>query len=147
MARYAGGARTTNAPTATLPGLSLYSIASIELFVVQVEVYNTTTTACAVSLAAFTSAGTPGTGLTEAKHNPNTPTPNGTLFQSHTSTPPTLAFDALESAEVGAAIGAGVIWTFHDKPIIVQPGTANGIGILCPVGTGQICRVHFIWDE
>ena len=147
MGRYSCSARTTNAPTSTLPGLSLYAIANVELFVLEVSVYNTTTTACAVSLCSFTTAGTQGTGLTEAKQNPNSVTPSGTGFQSHTGTAPTIGSDRIKAAEIAAAVGAGVVWSFIDEPLNIPQGTANGIGILCPVGTGQIVTVEFVWRE
>ena len=55
--------------------------------------------------------------------------------------------DTLRQASLAAAIGSGVIWTFGDSGIVVPPGTANGIGIICPTGTGQILDYYFDWDE
>lgn len=138
-------ARTTNAPTATLPGASVYSIASRPIYIVEVGCFNTTTSACTVSLARFTTAGTPGSGLTELAEDSEI-TPAATGFQSHTSTPPTLAGEYVR-ASLGAAIGAGVIWTFGGKGIRIPAGTANGAGILCPSGTGQIVDMYIVWEE
>ena len=50
-------------------------------------------------------------------------------------------------ASIGAAIGAGVIWTFGDSGILIAVGTAKGVGIICPTGTGQIFDYYIDWDE
>lgn len=46
-----------------------------------------------------------------------------------------------------AAIGGAMIWTFGDTGLIIPAGTANGIGVICPVGTGQILDYYIDWDE
>lgn len=138
-------ARTTNAPTATLPGMTVYGIASRPIYIVEVGCFNTVATACTVSLARFSSAGTQGSGLTEMSEDPEI-TPAATGFQSSTSTPPTLVGEYVR-ASLGAAIGAGVIWTFGGKGLRVPAGTGNGVGILCPSGTGQIVDAYVVWEE
>jgi hypothetical protein len=40
-----------------------------------------------------------------------------------------------------------VIWTFGDSGIRIVLGTANGLGVSCPTGTGQLCDLYFVWDE
>jgi hypothetical protein len=30
---------------------------------------------------------------------------------------------------------------------VIQPGTANGVGIIIPTGTGQVLDYYFDWDE
>jgi hypothetical protein len=30
---------------------------------------------------------------------------------------------------------------------LISAGTANGVGIICPTGTGQILDYYFDWDE
>jgi len=50
-------------------------------------------------------------------------------------------------ASLGAAVGAGVIWTFGDQGIRIEPGTANGFGIVVENGSGQACQIYFVWDE
>src|SRR6266508_2525260 len=97
-----GGGRITTAATATLPAGSLYAIAARPLYVVEVGVFNTTTTSTSVALARFSTAGTPG---------------------------------------------AGVIFTFGGKGLRVPAGTANGVGLYVPNGTGQIWDFYYAWDE
>ena len=148
MGRFSVSNRTTNAPTSTLPGASLYAIANVNLRVVEIGVFNTSTTACAVSVNRLDSAGTQGSGLTEGYIGDPASGVSilGTAFQSHTSTPPTLG-EELIRASLGAAIGAGMVWTFDTVPILIPAGTANGIGLICPTGTGQILDFYFVWDE
>jgi len=146
MARASASFRMTNAPTNLLPGASLYSVASIRLHLREVQVYNTTTTACGIALIRLTTAGTQGAAITEAKYDADQPTIQGTAFNSHTSTGPTIT-DELARGDLGAAIGSGVIWTFDVDPIRIPPGTANGVGLITPTGTGQVCDVVFVWEE
>jgi hypothetical protein len=125
MARYSISGRTGAAPSSTLPGVSLYAISAVTLYVAEIHLYNT--------------------GLTEAKHDPHSVAASGTGFANH-SVGPTVS-DELMRASIGAAIGAGVIWTFDAKPIRIEDGTGNGIGILTPTGTGQVLDYTIIWDE
>lgn len=144
--RAAGAARMTSAPTATLPGISLYSVASRPLYVYEVEIYNTTAVACEVALVRLTTAGTVGAAVTVEGPFDSDEALDGAMFQAHSSTPPTFT-TVFRQAMLGAAIGAGAIWTFDAQPIRIPAGTANGVGILCLNGTGQICDVSFDWDQ
>src|SRR4030095_14125856 len=140
-----GGGRITTAATATLPARSLYPIANRPLYVVECGVFNTTATQTNVALGRFTTAGTPGAGFTELSEDPEI-TPVGTLFDSHTSTAPTLA-GAIVRGDLGAAIGAGIVWSFGSRGIVIPQGTGNGVGLYVPNGTGQIWDFYFAWDE
>lgn len=140
-----GGGRITTAATATLPAGSLYAIASRPLWIYEVGVFNTTTTATTVGLARFNTAGTPGAGYTEMSED-NEYTPVATLFDSHTSTAPTLVGTYVRGI-LGAAAGSAIIWTFGAKGLEVPAGTANGVGLLVPTGTGQIWDFYMVWEE
>lgn len=141
--RCAASFRTTNAPSATLPGGSLYAIAGVPLRVFEISVFNTTTTACSLQIVRLTSAGTVGAAITETPFDPER-TNQATAFNSHTGAP-TLG-GVIRSFPIGAAIGAGAVFTFDAEPIRIAAGTANGIGVVA-VGTGQILDVNFDWDE
>ena len=145
MSRYSVGARSAGAGSATLPLLSLYATAAVGGRVREIGVFNTTTAAVAVALCRLTTTGTQGAGLTEAAHDPASPAPAMTAFNTHTAAP-TLA-DLGYRTVLGAAIGAGVIWTFGDEGLVIPVGVAQGIGIYIPTGTGQICDIYFVWDE
>jgi hypothetical protein len=144
MARYMGGALSAGAGSTTLPLMSLYAIASNGCALREVGVFNTTATGVAVKMARFSTAGTQGSSITIAKYNTNR-TAQMTMFQTHAVAPTTT--DAGYRAQLGAAVGAGVIWTFGDSGIIIEPGTANGLGVVIENGTGQVCQVYFVWDE
>lgn len=145
MPRYSFGMRGTVAGTSARAMMSLFGIANIGCRLREVGVFNTTTTALAVALVRFTNATNVGAGQTEGEYDENAPAPSCTIFAGHTGDGGT--GQVLMQASLGAAIGAGVIWTFGDTGIIIQPGTANGIGVTVPTDTGQICDLYFIWDE
>jgi hypothetical protein len=140
-----GSGRITTAATNLLPAGSLYAIANRPVYVLECGVFNTTVTATNVALARLTTAGTPGAGFTELSEDPDI-TPVATLFDSHTSTGPTIA-GAIVRGDLGAAIGAGIIWTFGGKGIVIPQGTGNGVGLYVPNGTGQIWDFYFAWEE
>lgn len=145
MARYSIAGRSTVAGTSLRAVASLFAIASRTMKLREVGVFNTTSTAVAVALVRFTNATGVGAGLTEVAYDEAGPAPNGTGFAGHTADG--AVGSPLRQASLGAAIGSGVIWTFGDTGIIVAAGTANGIGIICPTGTGQILDYYFDWDE
>ena len=145
MPRYSIAGRSTVVGTAVRAMASLYAIAAVGGKIREVGVFNTTTTALAVALVRFTNATNVGAGLTEAEYDENAPAPSCTGFAGHTGDG--AVGQVIRQASIGAAIGAGVIWTFGDTGLIIQVGTANGIGISCPTGTGQICDYYIDWDE
>jgi len=146
MARYSVGDRSTGAGSTTLPTASLYASANVAPKIREVGVFNTTTTSVAICLRRLTTAGTQGTGLTELEYDPASPDPVTTGFQTHT-VGPTISTGYIRIAPLGAAVGAGVIWTFGDTGLVIPAGTGNGIGICVYTGTGQILDFYFDWDE
>lgn len=145
MPRFSVSGRATVASTAAR-GTSLYNIASLcSPKVVEVGVFNTTATAFVASLTRLTATGTQGAGLTETKHDANGPAADATGFACHTAD--ATASDEIVRASIAAAIGGGMVWTFGAGGISIPAGTANGLGILCPTGTGQIYDYYIVWDE
>jgi len=145
MPRYTASARTAALPTAAR-GPSLYNIASLcSPKIREIAVYNTTTTAVAVSVNRLTAAGTQGADITEAKHDANGPAADATAKQTHTAD--ATAGEEICRCSLGAAIGAGMVWTFGDTGLVIPAGTANGIGILLPVGTAQHLDFVITFDE
>lgn len=144
MPRCSVGNRTAAVPTAAR-GPSLYAAAaSGQLVVREIGAFNTTTTACAISVGIATSAGTQGTGLTEVNESDPTHTILGTGFQTHTAD---ATLTNTRFASLGAGIGNGIVWTFGDNGLIIPEGTANGVVITCHTGTGQHLDFYFVWDE
>jgi hypothetical protein len=109
-----------------------------------VGVFNTTTTACTAAAARATGAGTQAGAVTEMSEDEGI-TPVATAFTSQ-SADATIAAIATQ-ASLGAAIGAGVIWTFGGKGIHIPAGTGNGCVLTCPTGTGQFEDFYFGWEE
>lgn len=145
MARYSAGG-LTSAGSTTLPIISLYSAAAVGGKIREIGLTNTTATAVALKLVRLTTAGTQGANLVEGKHDPDSAAASSTAVGTHTVAP-TLGDDLGYRATLGAAIGAGVIWTFGDAGLRIPVGTANGIGVIVENGTGQACQAYITWDE
>lgn len=143
MARFAISGRATIAGTSALPLVSLYAVAGVRPTVVEIGVWNTTSTALVVAVNRLTTAGTQGAGLTEVQEDSPDHTALATGFAGHT-VGPTIGGE-IRRATLGAAVGSGVIWTFKD--VEIPAGTANGLGLIIPSGTGQILDYHIVWDE
>lgn len=150
MARYMAGAKTTDGGTVisggnAQPAFSLYNIASRQFKAREYGLFNTTNTAFDALLVRATSAGTQGTAIVEAKYDSESADPFATAFNSHTAD--AAVVDHGYRGSLGAAIGAGIIWTFGDTGLKVAAGTANGIGHTVENGTGQITQAYIVWDE
>lgn len=142
--RHSVAGRSTVAGTPLRAIASLFATATVGAKLREVGVFNTTATAVAVSLVRFTNATGVGAGLTEADYDAASPA-IATGFAGHTADG--AVGQVFRQAVLGAQVGSGIIWTFGDSGLIIPVGTANGIGIICPVGTGQICDFYIDWDE
>ena len=146
MPRFSASARSSVAST-SLRGPSLYAPASLSRPKIrEIGVFNTTATAVVVNVQRLTARGTPGTGITAAKHEAGSAAAGCTPYQTHTAD--ATAGDEIVRATLGAAVGSGMVWTFGDYGLIIPDGANTaGIGLLCPVGTGQILDFYIVWDE
>jgi hypothetical protein len=145
MARFSAGVKT-GVGTTTLPFAALASGASVGFRLREVGISNTTNTAQDIKLVRLTTAGTPGSSQTETRHDPSSATAGCSFNTTYTSTGPTLE-DLGYRFSLGAAIGAGVIWTFGDAGIVSLVGAANGVGVVVENGTGLACQIYMVWDE
>lgn len=149
MARFRSAWRTTGAGSTTLPIGGLMSVAGCRPRLVQVGVFNTTATACAVALRRVTAAGT--SGATQSVVYETDPSQTALATPKDTWTvAPTFVSGNLEVASLGAAIGSGVIWTYGgagSTGLVIPNTTGDGIVISVLTGTGQICDVTWVWDE
>jgi len=123
---------------------SLFATATVGAKVREIGVSNTTAVALCVGVVRFTNATGVGAGLTEADYDQANPA-IATGFAGHTADG--TVGQVFRQASLGAAIGMGVVFTFGDSGLLIPVGTANGIGITCPTGTGQICDFWIDWDE
>lgn len=142
MARCAVAGRTSAVPT-SVRGPSVYATTGVKPRIVEIHVFNTTTTACAVAVNRASATGTQGAGLTEICEDDDVHTIVATGFNTHTADATVGA--AIRQASLGAAIGAGVIFTFKD--LVLDNATTAGIVITCPTGTGQHLDFAIVWDE
>jgi hypothetical protein len=140
----ASGRGVTNLPTAAR-GPNLYCSADGGLRLREVGVFNTTTTGFVVGVGIATALGTVAGAATEFCEDDPGHTVLGIVNTSH-SADATIAAVARQ-ASVGAAIGAGVIFTFGDNGLYRPEGTGNGVVLTCPTGTAQFFDFYFVWDE
>jgi hypothetical protein len=111
MARFSAAWRTTGAGSTTLPLAGLMSVATCRPRLVEVGVFNTTATACAVALRRVTAAGTSGATQSVVYESDSSQGALATPKDTWTVAP-TFSTGNLRVASLGAAIGSGVIWTF-----------------------------------
>ena len=142
--RHSIAGRATVVGTTLRAGASLFAIAAVGGKVREIGITNTTAVAFAAAVCRFTNATGVGAGLTEVDYDAANPA-QCTGFAGHTADGAVGA--NLRYASIGAAIGAGIVWTFGDSGLLIAVGTANGIGIICPTGTGQIFDYWIDWDE
>jgi hypothetical protein len=146
MARCAGGGRTVTTVPDPDQGPNLYATAaSGALTLREVGIFNTTTTAFAAALVRCTTAGTVGAAVTEENVDDPSHTILGVVAGVHSAG--ATVGGPIRQASIGAAIGAGIIWTFGDLGLYIPEGTANGVAITCPTGTGQHFDYYFEWTE
>lgn len=142
--RHSIAGRSTVVGTTVRAGASLFATASVGAKLREVGITNTTSTAFAAALCRFTNATGVGAALTEVDYDPASPA-IATGFAGHTADGAVGA--NFRYGSIGAAVGAGMVWTFGDSGMLIPVGTANGIGIICPTGTGQIFDYWIDWDE
>lgn len=144
MPTYAAGGLTTAGST-TLPIAALVGGTTSHARITEIGVFNTTATAVAVKLVRLSTAGTPGATLTSAALESEAPASIALLKNTYTVT--ATMTDLGYRAQLGAAVGSGVVWTFPG-PGITVPNVANaGVGVVVENGTGQACQIYFAWQE
>lgn len=138
--------RSTVAGTTLRAVASVFSTATKGFRLREAGAFNTTSTAVVISLVRFSNATGVGAGLTEVQWDvEHDPVPLATGFAGHTGDG--AVGSPIRQAVLGAVVGSGVIWTFGDSGFCINIGTANGVGIICPTGTGQILDYYFDWEE
>lgn len=150
MARFAASL-TTSAGSTTLPICALVGGTGAVIRVIEIGVWNTTTTAVGLQMVRLSTAGTPGTAATSRLLNQSdAQTPVGALRNTYTSTAPTTADLGMKFA-LGASIGSGVVLNFNDYELSIATTASSAIGFVTDAGvntgTGQACYVYFRWIE
>lgn len=146
MSRFASGGLTTAGST-TLPLSSLYGSASGRIFITEIGIFNTTSTAVALKLVRLTTAGTRPTAWTSAPVSlEDAAAAVGLAYGTHTVAP-TLGADLGYRCVLGAAVGSGVVWTFPDRVLTITATANAGIGLIVENGTGQAVQAYWAWGE
>lgn len=146
MAKFTISGRTTIVGTSALPNVSLYATAGVRPRIIEVQLYNTSTTAVEIALMRLTTTGTQGAGLTENSEDYPEHTAIATAFAGHT-VGPTLGAEICRG-RLGAADGSAIFWTWSDiNPLMIASATTNGIGVTVPTGTGQTLIYVIKWLE
>lgn len=145
MSRFSVAGRSTVAGTTLRAVASLFATTAVRPRIVEIGVFNTTATALAVSVVRFTNATGVGTGLTEVAMDDTPHVAIATGFAGHTADGG--VGGTVRQASLGAAIGSGIIWTFGDVGLVLPNSTADGVGVICPTGTGQILDYYIEWIE
>ena len=145
MARCAAAGRGVTTVPDPDQGPNLYCSADGYIRIREIGVFNTTATAFSVGVGIATTAGTQAGALTEICEEDAAYTVKATGFTSQSAGATITAL--VRQASIGAAIGAGVIWTFGENGLYRPEGTGNGVVLTCPAGTGQFFDFYFVWDE
>ncbi len=148
MPRFAAGAKT-GAGSTILPLISIFSSTTNQVSIREIGVFNTTVTAFDIRLCRTVNGpGTVGAALTKTPLDNPLAVPGALVFTTQTAGTVTLV-DAGYRASIGAAIGAGVIWTFGAEGVelAAAAGTVNGAMVVIENGTGQAAQAYVVWDE
>jgi hypothetical protein len=143
MARYELGI-LTSAASAGAAYANLAAGATYPLRLLEVGVWNTTTTACDASIARATANGTASTSASGVDEQTGDAASTG-VVASAWSVAPTLSTSYMRRGKLAAAIGSGYIWSWVYPGIFIPVST--GLALINATGTGQICSCYFIWDE
>lgn len=147
-----GGRSAATAATADIPGAVLWNASGAKsIYVVQAEWYKQgAATADNLALIRTSTRGTVGSTVTPDIDNDYSrqvaPASGCLLDLASFSAGPTVQGPHLKRTNLAAAIGAGIIWAFHDEPIHVPAGT--GLAFVTPTAVIlQAGDVAFEWDE
>lgn len=144
MARFAVAGRSTVVGTNVRAVASVFATAACQPRILEIGVSNTSAAAVAVGVARFTNATGVGSGLTEIPIDDPLKAVVATGFAGHTADG---AISGLVRAAVlGGSIGSSIIWTWP-YGLMIPDGTANGVGVTCPTGTGQTLDYYIEWEE
>jgi len=144
MARYSAGG-LTGAGSTTLPVIALYAGATGTPILQGFRIWNTTAVAVDFELVRVTTAGT-WSSTTEAPWRDRAATNVAQVFITSSGTPPTIGTRLGLFYSLPGSIGAGIMESFGPDGITVPTGVANGIALV-PMGTGQVIRASFIFDD
>lgn len=144
--RYSATGRTATTTPDSTKGPSLnYSTAGGVLR--EVGIFNTTTIAFCIGLQRITALGSGTSDITEERHDPNSLATPNLIAKTIGSGGHTTAGSPLYRATIGAAAGAGVVWTFGASGLVIPATSGAGLALIIPTGTGQHFDYYWVWDD
>lgn len=145
------GQNVASAATAAHGVATLWNPSSaVEMWLKELHMVNTTAASADVRLARITGRGTPGSTVTpdiDNEYARAATSPAGALLDLGTySVQPTVDASVLDLWNTPATIGAGKVWSFGSKGLLIPPGA--GIGIVNRTTTATAaCDFTFGWSE
>lgn len=138
---------TTTGGTTTLPAFALVGGTGARIRIVEIGLWNTTTTSISLIMCRLSTAGTPGTAATSRLSDQSDgATAVGALRNTYSGTAPTTA-DAGMGVVIAGAVGAGVVWTFPDDVWTLDKVANSGLGFITESGTAPALSVYVRWYE
>ena len=153
MARYSAGFTRPGINTANSPVASLANTSTTDrLYVVEVGVNIAVapTSAPAFYLARATARGTQTATLAGQGHDPADGTPVGTVDSTWSVNPTFSTTNFLRYGGLAATAGGLLIWTFYDKPIVVDKANTAGLLLANAIAAGVSLGTftgYFSWEE
>jgi hypothetical protein len=143
MARYTHSARTT-VGTINVPTWELRAGATYRLYVREIGVFLGAATASALGIGRPAAAGTATSPVTAVALDPADGASTGATAIAWSSAPtsPTIF---LRRVGLPATIGAGVIWTFYDEPLVIP--TSGNIVLWNITASAASVDVYVTFDE
>lgn len=105
------------------------------------------TTAPDLAIVRTSGAGTTPTQTANGAQDPAEPAATSVMDTGWT-TRPTMAAPYLRRIILPLTIGAGMVWSFRDAPIVIAVSSAVGFGDIAASGTTTgTFTGYFVWDE
>lgn len=138
---------TTTGGTTTLPGCALVGGTGARIRIVELGIWNTTTTSASLILCRVSTAGTPGASATSRLTDQGDgATAVGVLKNTFTGTAPTVVELGI-GVVVAGAVGSGTVWTFPDDVLTIDKVANSAIGFITESGTAPALSVYMRWYE
>ena len=147
--RYEASVRIAAAPATGAVYVELRNTSARRLLVEEVSVFLGAATATGAGLIRATAQGVGGASSTLGQsEDPNAPIGAASVFASAFTTAPTVGTAYMKRAIVGAAIGAGIIWTWpqSDRLIVPPSGSIVLVNLAAAAGSAVI-DAGFVWVE
>lgn len=147
-ARYEAGGVTSAAPAAGAAFAEIRNTAARRIYLEELAVSLGAATATNVALSRAGAQGAGGTALVGVAEDPGAPAAAASLVMSAFTTAPTFTATAmLRRFHLGAAIGAGMIWTWPATDRLVIPASGSLVVWTPAIAGAAAISVYAVWTE